>query len=710
MNHKTITNAVSTLAFSLINILFLLCHFSYWGCASVAAIMLFYVIKVNVLGRKNETYGITEWLGTYLGGLAIDAMFILALEEKLFETTEPRFFGEDETLVYGALAVLIIGSIFLRAFHVNGISISKPQFYMKNILLAVITVVTSGFFIEWEFNSIIYFVLAIVVAGMMIDAFAQHKTFITSGFISAYLILLVFVVACSQYGNFAISLVDRMMNYALFGCAEWYYYIGAALLFFGCALHSHMLNKDSRIAIYDVRVYIWLISASLMIWFLNIFYTPYNPVFLIIYGAVNIVFLFPNHAEKKVTFFGYALSSLTLKYSFVLVLSMVLPISFYYGWLLEAVCVFVAGIGLCAVGSKHENNKQISKITFVFENAYFWYYLLVSCAVFSAVVAFVKSNFVGNYVMIAFATVFAVFASIALTQTNRLSPKVHYIMQGVVVVSTCLFMIFSVNQANFDLALEIETERFEGEEYRVVSINAECENDDFSGECYWTSDPETCFELGDDELKIPYQNGCLKILLKTDKGVSAEYTRFFFDVSEYEPIEVGHVIEKEQYSQDLGNRENSELSLGNTLGSRCYGYDLPIATADGFSASYVDPTATGKVTVLLFWNASDVLSVDTLEHLANIADDFGNEISVFAIHSNSDSELLPSFIDDEYSNSNITFLCDKGNERYHKMLDSSQTRPFVLVLDENGIICKKLYGYLTYKDIENAVKNAQDND
>lgn len=709
MNRKTLTNAVSTAAFSLVNILFLLSHFSYWGCACVAAIVLFYVIKINVLGRSRENYGITEWLGTYLGALGIDCIFILALEEKLFETP-PQLLEPEESAVITSLVVLGIGSVILRLFHVNGISLSKPQFYIKNILLGVMAVVLSSIFIEWEFNSIIYFVVAIVLFGIAIDAFAQHKSYTTAGFTSAYFILVIFILATSQYGDFAISLVSRMMNYVAFGYAEWYYYVGAALLFLACALHSHILNSESNLAGYDVRVYIWLISASFMMWFLNAFYTPYNPIFLIIYGVVNVVFLFPNHSEKKITFFGFKFSSITLKYAFVLAISLLLPIAFYYGWLLQAVCVLISAIGLCVVGSKHENNKT-SKISTVFENDYFWYYLLASCAVYSAVTVFVKSNFAGNYIMIAFAAVLAVFASIALMQTNSLSPKHHYIMQGVVIIAACLFMLFGTNQAEFVFEIGFDTEKLEGVEYSVITVDVECDGNDFDGEYYWTSNPDERFEINEDSdtVKIPYQNGCLKIELETEDGVSAEFTRFFFDTSDYFVIDVGDIIELDnkksssQYPSYLSQDTTAEL--GNVIGSRCYGSSLPIATADGFTANYVDPTVSGKVTVIGFWGVWDDDSVEALADLNNIAVNYSGRVSVYAVHTNKDVDRLPGFIKEKYTSSDMIFLFDQGDERYLKMLNSSESHPFVLVLDENGVIVKKFYGNFAYKDIEAAVKN-----
>lgn len=720
MNQKTITNAVSTAAFSLVNILFLVRHFSYWGCASVAAILLFYVVKINVLGGKRENFGITEWLGTYLGGLAVDCIFILALEEKLFETS-PYFADLQIDLVISTVFVLVIGSIILRVINKKGASISKPRFYIKNILLAVMSITVCKFYIEWEFNSIIYFVVAIVLFGVAVDAFAQHKSFTKSGFLSAYIVLLVFMLFCMLYGDFAISLVDRMMNYAAFGVAEWYYYAGAAFVFLGCAVHSHIINMSSKEACYDIRVYIWLISASLMMMVLNLFYTSYNPIFLIVYGIVNIIFLYPNHSEMKVDFFGFKVTFITLKYVPVLAMSVVLPIAFYYGWLLRAVCVLLSLIGLCAVCSKYESKKIQDGVEYIFQNSFFWYYLLVSCALFAGVTAFEKCNFAGNYVMIIFAVALAVFGSVVLLQTNRFSPKAHPIMQGVVVSAACVFMLFGVDNAGVDFNIQRDTMTVEGMEISAVSLEIDCE-DDFEGECYWTMNSfVNKFNSDDDKILIPVQNGALKIFVETENGVSAECTRFFFDSGDYEKIIVGTVKEEifdyyEPEEDDVGeNLEYSENStetsapapkLGNNVGDICHKRELALVNTSEITDDLVDPTASGKVSIIGFWSKEDEESLKNIEHFVKLTENLGDRISVFAIHTNADTSRLPRFIRKNLPESDITYLCDIEGEVYRKTLGTSPELPCVFVLDENGIIVAKLFGTLTYQDIENALKNA----
>ncbi|MBR6562373.1 MAG: 4Fe-4S binding protein [Clostridia bacterium] len=125
---------------------------------------------------------------------------------------------------------------------------------------------------------------------------------------------------------------------------------------------------------------------------------------------------------------------------------------------------------------------------------------------------------------------------------------------------------------------------------------------------------------------------------------------------------------------------------GNTLGTRCYGADLTVVTADGVGAETVNPVSSGKITVINFWGTWCTPCVNELPYFDAIASEYADSVSVYAIHTEMVVDTASAFIGEYYPESKIIFACDGKNEFYYSMLGGRGTYPYTVILDEKGVI------------------------
>ncbi len=161
---------------------------------------------------------------------------------------------------------------------------------------------------------------------------------------------------------------------------------------------------------------------------------------------------------------------------------------------------------------------------------------------------------------------------------------------------------------------------------------------------------------------------------------------------------------------DLTNPNPGVLTAdrGNQVGDLCYDYDLPVFTREGLTGQTVDPTATGKITLINFWGTWCTPCVAELPYFDQIAAEYGDEVAVFAIHSAAgDRDKGMQFIAEYYPQSPIVFCWDKGEGvtgEYYTALGGRGTYPYTVVLDEDGIIQKIFVSSLTYEDLKTTVE------
>lgn len=147
---------------------------------------------------------------------------------------------------------------------------------------------------------------------------------------------------------------------------------------------------------------------------------------------------------------------------------------------------------------------------------------------------------------------------------------------------------------------------------------------------------------------------------------------------------------------------------GNQVGDSCYGYDLTRVDATGILEETINPATTGKVTVINFWGTWCSPCVKELPYFDQLAANYADDIVVIAVHTNMIIETASPYIAEHYSNSNLIFAKDDGQEfqeTYYTALGGRDTYPYTVVLDENGVIVKIFYEALEYEDLEEVVES-----
>lgn len=150
-----------------------------------------------------------------------------------------------------------------------------------------------------------------------------------------------------------------------------------------------------------------------------------------------------------------------------------------------------------------------------------------------------------------------------------------------------------------------------------------------------------------------------------------------------------------------------EQDRGNQVGDLCYRADLELVGSSGATGELLDPTATGKITIINFWGTWCTPCVNELPYFEQIADDYADQVTVVAIHSSISKETAPEYISKHYPDSHLLFSWDTGegfNGDYYTALGGRGTYPYTLVLDQTGHVTQVFFSSVTYEDLKNAVE------
>lgn len=164
------------------------------------------------------------------------------------------------------------------------------------------------------------------------------------------------------------------------------------------------------------------------------------------------------------------------------------------------------------------------------------------------------------------------------------------------------------------------------------------------------------------------------------------------------------------FQKDKSNPAVGSPDRGNTEGALCYSWELPIVDGNGDTGEVLDPTSTGKITVINFWGTWCTPCVNELPYFEQIADEYGDEVCVIAIHSSGQKETAPKYISEHYPDSSIKFSWDSGDafmSEYYATLGGRGTYPYTLVLDKTGVITKVFFSSVHYEDLKEAVENSK---
>lgn len=149
--------------------------------------------------------------------------------------------------------------------------------------------------------------------------------------------------------------------------------------------------------------------------------------------------------------------------------------------------------------------------------------------------------------------------------------------------------------------------------------------------------------------------------------------------------------------------------VGYEVGNLCPSYDLPVITGAGDTGNTIDPTKTGKVTVINFWGTWCGPCVSELPHLEELAKNYADTVTVIAVHSTQGWKQAPRFLANNYPDSSIVFSWESGNDyngEYYLMMGGEGYYPYTVVLDQNGIVTETRVGGMSYEEMQQMVENA----
>ena len=152
-------------------------------------------------------------------------------------------------------------------------------------------------------------------------------------------------------------------------------------------------------------------------------------------------------------------------------------------------------------------------------------------------------------------------------------------------------------------------------------------------------------------------------------------------------------------------------TTGNQVGDLCYSYELEILDERGVTGGTVDPTKTGKITIINFWGTWCGPCCKELPYFDQISAEFADEVTVIAVHTHMIYETAPDYIAEYYPDSNIIFAKDYAidstgtNGGYYSTLGGRDQYPYTVILDEDGIIVAIYSSSVEYEDLKNVVES-----
>ena len=150
------------------------------------------------------------------------------------------------------------------------------------------------------------------------------------------------------------------------------------------------------------------------------------------------------------------------------------------------------------------------------------------------------------------------------------------------------------------------------------------------------------------------------------------------------------------------------LEVGSSVGNLCPSAQLQIIDTEGIKSETIDPTKTGKITIINFWGTWCSGCIQELPYFDQIASDYADTVSVIAVHTSSLAETAPAYIAEHYPNSKMTFVKDNGqlpNEEYYLALGGRGAYPYTVVLDQDGVIAAIFFSSVHYEDLQTAIDN-----
>jgi len=149
---------------------------------------------------------------------------------------------------------------------------------------------------------------------------------------------------------------------------------------------------------------------------------------------------------------------------------------------------------------------------------------------------------------------------------------------------------------------------------------------------------------------------------------------------------------------------------GYEIGDLCYSYDLQIVDESGILTETIDPTATGKITLINFWGTWCGPCKAELPYFDQIATEYVDTVTVVAVHTQMIVDTAPAYIAENYANSKIIFASDYATDEmglyggYYTALGGRDAYPYTVIIDENGIIIASFLSSVEYEELKAVIE------
>ncbi len=150
--------------------------------------------------------------------------------------------------------------------------------------------------------------------------------------------------------------------------------------------------------------------------------------------------------------------------------------------------------------------------------------------------------------------------------------------------------------------------------------------------------------------------------------------------------------------------DTGKPTVGNQIGDICPSYDVTLVDGSGVLDNKLNPSTTGKITVINFWGTWCGPCVKELPYFHQLATNYKDEVTVIAIHTSMVADTAPAYIKEHYPDTAMYFGHDGTDEAFYSTLGGRGTYPYTIILDENGIIVETFVRALEYEDLESVVE------
>lgn len=180
----------------------------------------------------------------------------------------------------------------------------------------------------------------------------------------------------------------------------------------------------------------------------------------------------------------------------------------------------------------------------------------------------------------------------------------------------------------------------------------------------------------------------------------------------------------DKYSSDTNTGSSTEsdtgkdeltVPTGTNVGERLPSFELQAFDETGLLNEYVDPTKTGKVTVINFWGIWCPYCIQEMPAFDEVASEYSDEIQIVAIHSTYRfSNGAVDYVNANFKDSRIIFakdeISDGGDlDNCYEAFGGNGNYPYTIIIDENGVITYKVMGAINKSTLTNEIEKALGN-